>query len=150
MAEKKTTKKKEEAISEPKASDTISVSKTELEELMNRIHRLENKGALRVEQSTLKPIVNVRTFNGLPVVAMSNMTANINKKNDRGVRTTDQRLMIHVLQEDDSTEEVEIYYEDFIHLPSVKAEVASSEGRDLHVRLDSGREFTINLNYVNA
>lgn len=143
MAEKKT--KKTEVVEE-----RVEVSKTELDELLNRVHRLENKGALRVEPTTLKPIVHIRTFQGLPVVEMSDMTANINRKNDRGVRITDQRLVLHVLQDNDSTEEVEVVYEDFIRLPGVRAEVVSKEGSDLTVRLDSGREFTINLRYVNA
>lgn len=152
MAEKNN--KKVVAETKPEVTTTseeqITMSATEFQDIVNRIHRLENKGQLQIERSTLKPVVTIKTFQGLPIVNISPMTANVSRRNDRGLRVTDQRLIIGVLQESDDVEEVELVYEDFILLPAVRAEVVSRAGETLTVRLDSGREFAVDTSCVNA
>lgn len=155
-------KKEEEPKVEVKEEETVTLKKTELDELLERLKRVEfaaSKSALSKFDEDNKTeglkTVKLSTIDGKVVLSWPSMLKNVVEKNPRGVWGEEQT--IELIYEDGSTEEMDYVYfgrrKKFI-IAEILSKTIENQGKEnektiLKVRTKDGREYTIDKKFAN-
>lgn len=144
----------------PTEEETVTLKKSELSEIMERLKRVESaaeKSRLAKYDESTKggkgKVVRLRTIEGKVVLSWDNMSANTVEKSPKtGAWGEDQRIVLHL--EDKTTKEMEyvIFSRYFVHLDAnVLSETKESGTNETiyKVRTEDGREYDINTKFIN-
>lgn len=151
------TAKKPDTKKDAPVEETVTIAKSDLDALMNRLKRVEfaaDKGHLarfdKANQEALTKVVRLRLMDDKIITSWSDMNKNIVEKNANGVWGEDQTT---TLTFEDDTEQ-EVTYAIFARrYRQVTADVIAetTKGGELffEVRLEDGKTLTINTKFIN-
>lgn len=153
---------KKDVVPPVKAEETVTLKKSELDELMERITRVESAAdksrVANYDDKNKKEVsktVKLRVMDGKVVISWDTMTTNLVEKTPAGVWFEDQKINIHY--EDGSEEEMSlvVFNRRFTYL---KADVISktiensgteTETTIYKVKATNGKEYSIDKKFIN-
>ena len=141
----------------PKEEEMVTIKKGELQELMDRLKRVEfaaDKAHLArfdsQNQGEKQTEVRVRTFEGKIIMGWSDMTSNIVEKNANGAWFENQSTLLTF--EDGSEQEINyaLFARRYKHITGI-IQSETKEGSQViyKLSLEDGREISINSKFVN-
>lgn len=148
---------------EPKKEETVTIKKSELEEITNRLKRVElaaDKARLanydEKNKGELGRTIKIRTMNGKVVISWENMISNLVEKSPiNNAWHEDQKIKVNYF--DDTSEEMDlvIFNRRFQHIKAdvVKESIdnagTSDETTIYFVRTEDGHEYSIDKKFIN-
>jgi hypothetical protein len=136
---------------------TVTIKKTELSEIMERLKRVESAAdkshLAHFDEKNKKPFsktVRLRTIEGKVVLKWDDMVVNLVEKSPNGAWREDQVIRIYF--EDDTSAEMDlvIFNRRFVHIKAeIVSETKTGEDTVLKVKTEDGREYEINQKFIN-
>jgi hypothetical protein len=155
-------KKVEEKIPEP-VEETVTLKKSELDGIMERLNRVEaaaDKARIanydNKNKSESGKIIKLRSMDGKIVISWENMTSNLVEKNSQnGAWREDQKVKINYF--DGSSEEMELvifnrrfqYVKANVIKESINDAGTTAETTIYFVKTEDGHEYSIDKKFIN-
>lgn len=141
-------------------TETITIKKSQLDELMDRLKRVEfaaEKSRLARFDENNKggkgKVVRLRTIEGKVVISWEDMISNTVEKNSRtGAWGEDQKIRINLEDKTSKDMDLVVFNRYFVHLEADVISETKLQGTNdiiFKVRTEDGREYEINNKFIN-